>query len=116
MVLVTITVLVIFIGFGAYYFLVKRDYDQRCSAVMVQYPNLPKLTAQDLTLHDGVKRPDIYLAYKCIIYDVTAGKDKFYGLGKPYHYLVGRDSTKQLMIFGGDTIAAKYPAVGVLNE
>lgn len=78
--------------------------------------NLPVISKQELANHDGIKAPTIFVGYHCLVYDVSLGRDKYYGDGKPYHYLVGRDSTKQLSIFGGSMIEDKYKAVGILGD
>jgi len=81
-----------------------------------EYASLHIFTSQELSSYDGVKDDKTYIGFHCIVYDVTAGKDQFYAEGKGYHYLVGRDATKQLEIFGGDIIESKYPKVGLLAE
>lgn len=77
---------------------------------------LTAISSEQLKEFDGIKNPKIYIGFNCLIYDVTAGKDQFYGEGKPYHYLVARDATMQLKIFGGDIIKKKYPVVGILQN
>lgn len=77
---------------------------------------LPIISKDKLKEFDGVRNPKTYLAFNCLVYDVTAGKDQYYGDGKTYHYLVGRDATAQLNIFGGDIIKQKYPVVGILGD
>lgn len=81
-----------------------------------EYTNLRRFNAKDLSVYDGVQDEKTYIGYHCVIYDVTEGKNEFYAEGKGYHYLVGRDATKQLELFGGDIIESKYPKVGILKE
>lgn len=81
-----------------------------------EYKTLPRLGSKELAHYDGVENEKTYIGYHCLIYDVTEGKEQYYAQGKGYHYLVGRDATKQLEIFGGDIIENKYPVVGVLKQ
>lgn len=75
---------------------------------------LPSITADELSKYNG-DSPDmpIYLALNGYVYDVSAGKDDFYGQGQAYHDLVGKDSSALLNIFGGEIIKRKYKIVGV---
>jgi predicted heme/steroid binding protein len=77
-----------------------------------EYTSLSEFKLNDLAQYDGIHNEKIYIGYHCLVYDVTDGKENYYGEGKGYHYLVGRDATKQLEIFGGDIIESKYPKVG----
>ena len=77
---------------------------------------LPTISKEELLSHNGLQDPTIYIGLDCLVYDVTAGKEQYYGEGKPYHYLVARDATTQLKIFGGDLIKEKYPIVGILGD
>ncbi len=54
----------------------------------------------------------VYIAYNGCVYDVTPGKDKFYGKGMEYNYLTGRDSSDELNIAGGGIIKSKYKVIG----
>ena len=76
--------------------------------------NLPRYTPTMLAKYDGTdpKLP-IYLGLDGHVYDVTTGRS-FYGLAGEYHALAGRDSSKDLRVFGGNIIKNKYPVVGVL--
>jgi predicted heme/steroid binding protein len=80
------------------------------------YAELKKFNKSELSHYNGVENEKTYLGYHCLIYDVTSGKSDYYAEGKGYHYLVGRDSTKQLEIFGGSIIQEKYPVVGILIQ
>ena len=77
---------------------------------------LVSLSSNQLKEFDGVRNYKVYIGLDCLVYDVTSGKDQYYGEGKPYHYLVARDATDQLKIFGGDIIKRKYPVVGILGD
>ena len=51
------------------------------------------LTPAELSLYDGKKRPQIYLAILGEIFDVSAGK-QHYARGKSYAYFAGVDGTR----------------------
>ena len=76
--------------------------------------NLPRYTATMLAKYDGTdSKLPIYLGLDGYVYDVTAGRS-FYGLEGEYHALAGRDSSKDLRVFGGNIIKNKYPIIGAL--
>ena len=77
---------------------------------------LPVISKEELVLHDGIKKQTLYVGFDCLVYDVTSAKASYYGEGKPYHYLVGKDATAQLQIFGGGIVKRKYKAVGILGN
>ncbi|KAI5958252.1 hypothetical protein KGF57_002607 [Candida theae] len=52
--------------------------------------SLPSLSRQQLSKHNGVEIPKLYVAIKGLVYDVTEN-EKSYGPGKAYHKLVGKD-------------------------
>jgi predicted heme/steroid binding protein len=108
-----VAVLVIGIVFGYKY--LNKSECQKVRETNAIYQNLPTITQSELSKHDGIHNPTIYIAFNCIVYDVTEGKNEYYGEGTAYHYLVARDATKQLKIFGGDIIESKYPPVGILE-
>lgn len=54
----------------------------------------------------------IYLVLDGYVYDVTEGRENFYGPGQAYHELVGKDSSSLLHLVGGDIIKRKYKIVG----
>ncbi len=76
--------------------------------------DLPQITATQLQQYNG-DDPNIpiYLALDGYVYDVSAGRDDFYGPDQGYHDLVGKDSSALLNIIGGDIIKRKYKVVGV---
>lgn len=97
----------------------KYFKESKCESIRstnMTYQSLPTIDKTELSKHDGIQDSTIYLGYHCIVYDVTRGKDEYYGEGKAYHYLVARDATKQLEIFGGDFIESKYTPVGILEQ
>lgn len=56
---------------------------------------LPIFTRPELAAYDGVHKPQIYVAIKGFIYDVSSNS-KNYGQGKSYHKLVAKDLTRLL--------------------
>jgi predicted heme/steroid binding protein len=77
-------------------------------------PELPIYTATTLAHYDGTNpKEPVLLALDGAVYDVTAGAADFYAPGESYHYLVGKDSSTALHLFGADIIKRKYPVVGV---
>jgi predicted heme/steroid binding protein len=113
-----ILLLVFVIGASVSFIYIKKQFSP-CAQFLRDHADdasLPQFTANDLSQYDGIHNEKIYLGYHCIVYDVSEGKDQYYGEGKGYHYLVGRDATKQLEIFGGDIIESKYPKVGYITN
>jgi predicted heme/steroid binding protein len=100
-------------------FIVMKKQFTPCAQFRREHPedaSLPLFTSEQLSQYNGVQNQKTYIGYHCVIYDVTEGKDQYYAEGRGYHYLVGRDATKQLEIFGGDIIESKYPKVGLIKE
>ncbi|GEQ67162.1 hypothetical protein JCM33374_g825 [Metschnikowia sp. JCM 33374] len=61
----------------------------------VDIHNLPIFTRSQLRRYNGQDRPQIFVAIKGYIYDVTNNK-RNYGVGKSYHKLVGKDVSRLL--------------------
>lgn len=55
---------------------------------------LPEYTKNQLALRNGNDRPEIWVAYKGLIYDV--GKSKLWRFGKHYEHWSGQDLTDEL--------------------
>jgi predicted heme/steroid binding protein len=76
--------------------------------------DLPLFTLEELKNYSGqVMSQPIYVGLNSYVYDVSAG-GKLYQPGGPYNYLTGKDSSEELNLIGGETIAKKYPIVGRL--
>lgn len=87
-----------------------RSVGQRVAAPM---EGLRVYSSQDLSIYNGEKADEpILLAMDGYVYDVTAGRDDFYGPGQPYHNLAGKDASIPLQLFGGAIIREKYKIVG----
>ena len=57
-------------------------------------PNLPLYTRSQLALRNGQDKPEIWIAYKQIIYDVT--ESRLWKNGKHYEHWAGQDLTGEL--------------------
>lgn len=93
---------------AVYFFLPSTSKKFSSSLVFKEY-SLVELGSYNGT--DSAK--PILLAYKGKVYDVSGGK-KYYDVSGRYHYLAGRDSTRELDLVGGKIIEVKYPVVGKL--
>lgn len=88
---------------------------QRFAPHSIDAANLPTYTLVTIAKFDGTDPSQpILLAYHGQVYDVSAGREQFYGPGQSYHSLVGKDSSALLDIAGGDIIRRKYQVVGKL--
>lgn len=56
---------------------------------------LPTYTKQQLALRNGQDKPQIWVAYKGIIYDVT--ESRLWENGKHYEHWAGQDLTDELV-------------------
>lgn len=56
---------------------------------------LPIYTRSQLSLYNGIDEPEVYVAIKGYIYDVSNNVSN-YGPGRPYHKLVGKDVSRLL--------------------
>lgn len=54
----------------------------------------PTYTAQQLALRNGQDKPDIWVAYKGLIYDVTTSR--LWKKGMHYEHWAGQDLTEEL--------------------
>lgn len=55
---------------------------------------MPTYTAQQLALRNGQDKPDIWVAYKGLIYDVTTSR--LWKKGMHYEHWAGQDLTEEL--------------------
>lgn len=61
----------------------------------IELTKLPLISRSQLSLYDGVQKPQLYVAIRGYVYDVTENS-KNYGPGKSYNKLVGKDVTRLL--------------------
>ena len=74
---------------------------------------LPHYTRSQLALRNGQDRPEIWVAFKDIIYDVT--KSRLWRNGKHYQHWAGQDLTPELKDAPHtQTVFDKFDAVGKL--
>jgi len=75
--------------------------------------DLPIYTKQQLALRNGQDKPDIWVAYKGVIYDV--GSSRLWKNGKHYEHWAGQDLTDELPDAPHtETVFEKFKKVGVL--
>ena len=71
-------------------------------------------TKQQLTLPNGQDKPQIWVAFKGIIYDVT--ESRLWKNGKHYEHWAGQDLTAELADAPHtDTVFEKFQKVGLLR-
>lgn len=99
----------------AVYFFVK--FNNRTEPVSnVVNTELPVFSIDLLKEFDGSDpTKPIYIGYEGNVYDVSSGRDSFYGHGEVYNYLTGKDSTTELNIAGGSIIKSKYQIIGIIK-
>ena len=76
--------------------------------------DLPEFSKQQLALRNGQDKPQIWVAYLGIIYDVTTSR--LWRNGKHYEHWAGQDLTEELA--GAphtETVFEKFTAVGKLK-
>lgn len=70
-------------------------------------------TLQELSLRNGQDKPEIWVAFKGIIYDVT--ESRLWKNGKHYEHWAGQDLTKEMEDAPHtDRVFAKFKQVGTL--
>ena len=75
---------------------------------------LPIYTKSQLALRNGQDKPQIWVAYKGIIYDVT--DSRLWRDGKHYEHWAGQDLTEELADAPHtETVFEKFVAVGRLS-
>ena len=56
--------------------------------------NLPEISKSQLAMFNGSDKPEIYVAYKGVVYDVSASR--LWKNGKQYEHWAGQDLTEEL--------------------
>lgn len=69
----------------------KHSYD----CMSESYAQLPRLSHAQLAQYNGIIKPQIYVAIRGLVFEVTKNKER-YGEGKAYFCLVGRDVSRLL--------------------
>ena len=76
--------------------------------------NLPAFTRSQLALRNGQDKPEIWVAYNGLIYDVTGSR--LWLNGKHYEHWAGQDLTEELKDAPHTTsVFEKFSVVGVLS-
>lgn len=76
--------------------------------------DLPFYSRAQLALHNGQDRPEIWIAYKGIIYDVS--KSRLWRDGKHYEHWAGQDLTDELPDSPhGEMVFSRFTAIGQLK-
>ena len=77
--------------------------------------NLPFYTKNQLALRNGQDKPEIWVAYKGIIYDVSASR--LWQNGKHYEHWAGQDLTDELKDAPHtESVFEKFQAIGKLES
>lgn len=76
--------------------------------------SLPEFTRSQLALRNGQDRAEIWIAYKGLIYDVTASR--LWKNGKHYEHWAGQDLTNELKDAPHtERVFEKFNAIGQLK-
>ena len=76
--------------------------------------DLPTYTKSQLALHNGQDKPQIWVAFKGLIYDVTSSR--LWRNGKHYEHWAGQDLTDELKDAPHtDGVFVKFEVVGRLG-
>ena len=77
--------------------------------------NLPTFTRSQLALRNGQDKPQIWVAYKGIIYDVS--QSRLWRDGKHYEHWAGQDLTPELAAAPhSEKVFEKFSPVGILAK
>lgn len=76
---------------------------------------LPEYTRSHLALRNGQDKPEIWVAYKGVIYDVS--RSKLWRAGKHYEHWAGQDLTDELKDAPhNENVFDKFKVIGVLKK
>jgi len=76
--------------------------------------NLPNYTRSQLALRNGQDKPEIWVAYQGIIYDVT--ESRLWRNGKHYEHWAGQDLTAELADAPHtEKVFERFEAIGTLT-
>lgn len=77
--------------------------------------DLPVYTKAQLALRNGNDKPQVWVAFKSIIYEVT--KSRLWKTGKHYEHWAGQDLTDELKDAPHtDKVFDKFKAIGKLED
>lgn len=76
--------------------------------------DLPAVTAAQLALRNGQDRPEVWIAYKGVVYDVS--HSRLWREGKHYEHWAGQDLTSELPDAPHtDEVFARFTPIGQLK-
>jgi len=76
---------------------------------------LPEFSHAQLALHNGQDRPEIWVAFRGIIYDVSGSR--LWRKGMHYEHWAGQDLTEELaQAPHSEAVFTRFSAVGVLKQ
>ncbi len=76
---------------------------------------LPTITKRQLSLHNGVDKIKIWVAYKGLVYDVS--ESRLWKNGKHYEHWAGQDLTDELPEAPHtEKVFEKFKCIGILDE
>jgi predicted heme/steroid binding protein len=77
--------------------------------------DLPLLTMAQLALRNGQDKPQVWIAYKGLVYDISGSR--LWRDGKHYEHWAGQDLTAELPDAPHtDEVFARFKAIGRLKE
>lgn len=77
--------------------------------------DLPTITRAQLSLRNGQDKPEVWIAYKGVVYDV--GRSRLWREGKHYEHWAGQDLTHELPDAPHtDEVFTRFTAIGRLVE
>ena len=75
---------------------------------------LPQYTRSQLALRNGQDKPEIWVAYKCVIYDVS--ESRLWRRGQHYEHWAGQDLTDELPDAPHtDEVFERFKEIGILK-
>lgn len=76
---------------------------------------MKEIKKRALSLRNGVDKPEIWVAYQGLVYDVTASR--LWKNGKHYEHWAGQDLTEELQDAPHTAkVFEKYEAIGILID
>ncbi|UIR56647.1 cytochrome b5 [Sphingobacterium sp. SRCM116780] len=81
---------------------------------MNNHENLPLYSKSKLALRNGQDKPEIWVAFRGLIYDVT--ESRLWKFGKHYEHWAGQDLTEELSEAPhSDQVFKRFPIVGKIE-
>lgn len=96
----------------------QSTFSKRCGpelcASATQRLRVKTITRSELALRNGVDKPEVWIAYKGIVYDVT--KSRLWFTGKHYEHWAGQDLTDELPDAPhAEEVFMRFAAIGELK-